>query len=203
MLRLFILFTLIFGVIACSSKPDLEYGPATEVSLADQDADGVIDARDLCDKTIKGAEVDNNGCPSKSTTVLTLNLNILFDNDSYIVKPQFNDELIQLAEMINQTKAIKLELEGHASALGSEAYNLNLSLLRAKEVMRILIDKYQVDRTKLEAIPFGESKLAVEGTSEAQHSLNRRVVAYIEISNQKDLLRWNIYTSEKQLEGTN
>jgi hypothetical protein len=36
------------------------------------------------------------------------------------------------------------------------------------------------------------------GDNESQHSLNRRVVAYIQVSNEVDLLRWNIYTTENK-----
>ncbi|MBU2971107.1 OmpA family protein [Pseudoalteromonas sp. C2R02] len=193
-----ILASLIVLLSACSSQPDLTYGSPPSVSLADDDADGVINARDLCAYTFEGAQVTNDGCPTVTDTLLTMDLNILFDNDSIIVKPQYDRELVKLADMINRTDEIKLELEGHASSVGSESYNLALSLKRAKEVKRLLVNNHNVDASKLVAVPFGESQLATQGGSESHHSKNRRVVLYIQIKNQKDLLRWNIFTTENK-----
>lgn len=179
--------SLIILITACSSQPDLTYSSAPSVSLADDDADGVINDRDLCAYTFEGAQVTNDGCPTVTDTLLTMDLNILFDNDSITVKPQYDRELVKLADMINRTDEIKLELEGHASSVGSEAYNLQLSLKRAKEVKRLLVNNHGVDARKLAAVPFGESQLATQGASELHHSKNRRVVLYIQIKNQKNL----------------
>lgn len=198
MIRKAIFGSLIVLLTACSTPPDLSYSPATKVSLADDDADGVINARDLCAYTFEGAQVTNDGCPTVTDTLLTMDLNILFDNDSSIVKPQYDRELVKLADMINRTDEIKLELEGHASSVGSESYNLALSLKRAKEVKRLLVNNHGVNPSKLVAVPFGESQLATQGGSESHHSKNRRVVLYIQIKNQKDLLRWNIFTTENK-----
>lgn len=194
--------SLLIILTACSSQPELSYSTKKSASLADDDADGVINARDLCAYTFEGAQVTNDGCPTVTDTLLTMDLNILFDNDSSFVKPQYNRELVKLADMINRTDEIKLELEGHASSVGSEAYNLALSLKRAKEVKRLLVNNHGVNSSKLVAVPFGESQLATQGGSESHHSKNRRVVLYIQIKNQKDLLRWNIFTTEnKKMKG--
>jgi len=198
MFKKVILASLVSLLTACSSQPELTYEPATTVSLADDDGDGVINARDLCAYTFEGAQVTNDGCPTVTDTLLTMDLNILFDNDSSFVKPQYHRELVKLADMINRTDDIKLELEGHASSVGSEKYNLALSLKRAKEVKRLLVNDHGVKASKLVAVPFGESQLAIQGGSEFHHSKNRRVVLYIQIKNQKDLLRWTIFTTESK-----
>lgn len=55
---------LVLSLTACSSL-ETEQPPTAFHSrdLSDSDADGVINARDLCADTPKHAVIDNNGCP--------------------------------------------------------------------------------------------------------------------------------------------
>lgn len=182
----------------CASEPQLAYESATTEALMDLDSDGVINARDLCAETVIGAKVDNDGCAEKITNVLTVNFKLLFDNDSSYINKKYYPELERFAAMINESKGLVIELEGHASTVGKANYNLALSSKRANRVKSALVEKYNVNPAYLSVVAFGESKLAMLGDNESQHSLNRRVVAYIQVSNEVDLLRWNIYTTENK-----
>ncbi|QBG37053.1 OmpA family protein [Litorilituus sediminis] len=185
----------IFVLSGCAQK-DLSYHLEENPGLADDDNDGVINMRDLCPETVKGAEINNDGCGEVRTYVVSVNLQLLFDNNSSEIKASYLPELASFAHAIKQSNDIKVELEGHASAIGRAEYNLALSQRRANSVMNTLIAEYGVDKTKLSAVAFGESKLVAKGSDETDHSLNRRVVAHIEINKQEDLLRWNIYSTE-------
>jgi len=182
---------------ACAGSPDVTYESSTTVSLADDDLDGVINARDLCPTTIKGAKINNDGCGEVHSSVVSVNLKLLFDNNSYVIRDKYLAELKQFADVVNQSSSdILVELEGHASAVGGSAYNLRLSQKRANSVKEALVEQFFVDKNKLTAVAFGESKLVASGDGEVNHSLNRRVVAHIQINKQEDLLRWNIYSTE-------
>lgn len=186
---------IVFVLSGCANK-DLGYHLEENPGLADNDGDGVINLRDLCPDTVKGAETNNQGCGEVRTYVVSVNLQLLFDNNSAEIKASYLPELASFAHAIKQSNDIKVELEGHASAIGSAAYNLALSQRRANSVMKTLIDKYGVSESNLSAVAFGESKLVAKGSDENDHSLNRRVVAHIEVNKQEDLLRWNIYSTE-------
>lgn len=189
--------SLVLFLTACAGSPDVTYDSATTVSLADDDNDGVINARDLCSDTIKGAAIDNKGCGEVKTSVVSVNLKLLFDNNSSEIKASYLNELEQFAYAINQSSSeLMVELEGHASAVGSAEYNLKLSHRRANSVKNTLIEKFAVEESKLSAVAFGESKLVATGDGEIDHSLNRRVVAHIQVNKEEDLLRWNIYSTE-------
>ncbi|MGB0938378.1 MAG: OmpA family protein [Colwellia sp.] len=182
----------------CASQPEITYESSTTAPLHDEDSDGVIKARDLCPETVIGAKVDNDGCPQIIEDVVTVNLQLLFDNDSSIIKEKYFPELENFAKTINDSEGLVIELEGHASKVGKDEYNVSLSERRANKVKSVLVEKYKVNEDSLTVVAFGASKLAMAGTHEAQHSMNRRVVAYIQVSNKEDLLRWNIYTTENQ-----
>jgi len=188
----------VFLVTGCASQPEITYNSSTTAALQDEDSDGVIKARDLCADTVVGAKVDNDGCAEKTEKVLTVNLQLLFDNNSSIIKKVYYPELENFAKTINESKGLVIELEGHASKVGNDEYNVSLSNRRANKVKSLLVDKYNVDANSLSVVAFGASKLVMQGDQESQHSLNRRVVAYIQVSNEADLLRWNIYTTDNK-----
>jgi outer membrane protein OmpA-like peptidoglycan-associated protein len=191
-------FFAVYLLGGCASQPEITYDSSTTAELQDEDSDGVIKARDLCADTVIGAKVDNDGCAEKIENVLTVNLKLLFDNDSSIIKKAYYPELENFAKNINESKGLVIELEGHASKVGDDKYNLTLSNKRANKVKSLLVDKYNVDANSLSVVAFGASKLVMQGDQESQHSLNRRVVAYIQVSNEADLLRWNIYTTDNK-----
>ena len=64
-------------------------------------------------------------------------------------------------------------LEGHTDAVGSDGYNLDLSMLRADAVKEALVDEYGIPARNLETEGYGEDYLKVP-TQEPEW-LNRRV----------------------------
>ena len=64
---------------------------------------------------------------------------------------------------------------GHTDALGARAYNEALSLRRARVVRRFLVDEFGFDPRDIEVEGRGEDELLSRGTTEAAHSVNRRV----------------------------
>jgi len=82
-------------------------------------------------------------------------------------------QLDRVAECIKRENA-RLTLEGHADERGTEEYNLQLSNRRAESVKRYLVT-LGVKGEQLNTVGYGETRPAVNGSSEEAWSANRRV----------------------------
>lgn len=77
--------------------------------------------------------------------------------------------LLSRPEYANET----LMIEGHTDAIGNDAYNLQLSEMRALAVRRYLVSRYNIDETRLHPVGRGESSLYDKRNPKAP--INRRV----------------------------
>ncbi len=148
---------------------DIFFGPkagAPAPGPIDSDGDGVYDDKDQCPGTPKGAKVDERGC-----WVLQ---NVNFDNDSAVIKPEFDAELNEVATVLKNNPNVRISVDGHTDSNASDAYNQKLSERRAAAVKESLI-KRGVDAARLESKGFGESKPLVPNDSPANMYKNRRV----------------------------
>ncbi|MDR1967073.1 MAG: peptidoglycan-associated lipoprotein Pal [Burkholderiaceae bacterium] len=99
---------------------------------------------------------------------------ILFDFDSYIVKPEYQGLVDQHGRFLQARRNRNVSLEGHTDERGSREYNLALGQKRAEAVRRALILVGASD-AQLEAVSFGKEKPVATGNSEEAYSQNRRV----------------------------
>jgi OOP family OmpA-OmpF porin len=75
--------------------------------------------------------------PEKITTASTVN----FDFDRYVIRP---DARSKLDDLVGKLRSVSLEViiaVGHADRLGSDAYNMKLSVRRADSVKAYLVSK--------------------------------------------------------------
>ncbi|MDD5036996.1 MAG: OmpA family protein [Methylococcaceae bacterium] len=143
--------------------------PQTGCSTRDSDQDGVNDCDDKCPGTVKGAKIDSYGCPIR---IELKGVNFHFDS----------------AELTEQAKAIldkvagelmafpvkrDIEVQGHTSSEGSNAYNMGLSQRRSQSVVNYL--KRKGLSNKLYAKGYGEDYPIADNSTEAGRSRNRRV----------------------------
>jgi outer membrane protein OmpA-like peptidoglycan-associated protein len=102
---------------------------------------------------------------------------VLFHFAKTTIKPEsfpLLDEVVQTLKENPQLR--KLELQAHTDERGSSAYNLKLSMGRAKEVQDYCV-RNGIDPKRLTSRGFGESQPVVRGaTSEEDHQKNRRLV---------------------------
>lgn len=139
--------------------------PAAAPSL-DNDQDGVIDQKDKCLDSPKGAIVDKDGCWAFH--------GVLFDFDSDKIKST-NDPLIANAVMVlKQNPQLAIEIQGHTDSHGKDAYNQKLSERRALAVKNELI-RQGVASTRLSTVGFGESTPVDSNETDAGRAYNRRV----------------------------
>jgi OOP family OmpA-OmpF porin len=106
-------------------------------------------------------------------------LNIEFDFDSAVIRPQYESDIRDVASFMNKCPDTKIIIEGHTDAVGAAEYNQTLSELRAKSVKQYIIDKFNIDGKRLEAVGYGESKPIADNNTKDGRQRNRRVEAVL------------------------
>ena len=91
----------------------------------------------------------------------SVDLEILFEYDSARISPQSVRQLIILGEALQDVElsASRIMIAGHTDAAGSNAYNSNLSYLRAQSVSNFLTNYAGVSAGRLDIEGYGEDYL--------------------------------------------
>lgn len=137
------------------------------VKAVDSDKDGVIDVKDQCPDTPKGAKIDDRGC-------WVLNAAYLFDFDKSVIKAQYLPYLDDVVKVLGDNPTLRIEIQGHTDSIGTEQYNQGLSERRAKAVKSYLENK-GIKPERLTTKGFGESSPVNSNQSSEGRSKNRRV----------------------------
>ncbi|MEX2474725.1 OmpA family protein [Marinobacter sp.] len=145
----------------------------------DSDGDGVMDNRDLCPNTPRGALVDSDGCAKKLTKEIKETLYVEFDLDGTEVKRQYFDEIEKLADLMTQYPTSRMLLEGHTDSSGSASYNQNLSQSRADSVMKVLVKEFDISSARISTTGMGESQPIADNATDEGRAQNRRVEAIL------------------------
>ena len=102
-------------------------------------------------------------------------IQIHFELDSDVVGPASHEPLEVLAEFITSHGELgSIEVHGHTDEQGSPAYNMALSLRRARAVVAFLVDA-GVDPDRLNARGFGDRRPVTRDTTPDARARNRRV----------------------------
>ena len=103
-----------------------------------------------------------------------LSLPVRFAFDSADILPAARAQLDALAEGIKLLvpKSI-VTVEGHTDAVGSDAYNLELSRGRARAVRDYLVQRHGIDAARLKTVGYGEDRPIAD--SDPYAAVNRRV----------------------------
>lgn len=99
--------------------------------------------------------------------------NIFFETDSFKLKPSSESELNKLVSFLTTNAKIKIEISGHTDNVGKPAYNLDLSLKRAKSVYDYLIN-HKINVSRLSYKGFGETIPISSNENEEGRAQNRR-----------------------------
>ena len=144
-------------------------GGALDLCVDDADGDGVLDNKDKCPNTPKGAKVDADGCMPK----LVLN-NINFATDSATLNASAQGILNPIIEVIKGRPDVKgLIVTGHTDNTASEKHNQKLSEARARSVANYL--KGNGLTVDVAARGMGESSPIATNDTEMGRAQNRRV----------------------------
>lgn len=102
-----------------------------------------------------------------------VNIQVSFDFDSAALREDQKPKLATLCEVMKKVDVQMFRIVGHTDASGSAAYNERLSLLRAEEVKRHLVNDCGLPESRLQAVGVGEQFPFNEAEPRADE--NRRV----------------------------
>jgi len=146
-------------------------GKAAPPPNPDLDGDGVLNERDKCPNTRKGAVVDLDGCEVEAVISLE---GVHFDFDKATLRPEAKAVLDQAAGLLDKHERVVVEVAGHTDSVGSDAYNQGLSVRRADSVKNYLVSK-GVNASRLTSRGYGESQPVASNDTDAGRAENRRV----------------------------
>jgi len=133
-----------------------------------------IDALIACAMDVSGLKV----APAR----LTMALEMEFDKDKADVKPQYADELRNVADFLKANPNVTATVEGHTANMTTEELAMEMSQRRAQNVVNYLVDNLGVSRSQLSTAAFGESRRFAYNTSLEGQQENRRVNIIINYS---------------------
>lgn len=182
-----------FGGNAAPARADSTPAPtrapaaaAAPVAAApDADGDGVPDSRDACPDTPRTHRVDSRGCSIVLEEVARIDLNVQFDYDQAVVKPEYLAEIREVADFLNEHEDTVAVLEGHTDSTGSDEYNMGLSQRRVDAVRQILIEQFNIAPGKVTARGYGESRPTATNDTAQGRAQNRRVESVISTTLQR------------------
>ncbi|MFZ4602405.1 MAG: OmpA family protein [Caulobacterales bacterium] len=107
---------------------------------------------------------------------ITLNMpsDITFDFDKASVKPEFRSTLGSVSTTLRDYPSTMIDVTGHADSVGSDAYNMDLSLRRAAAVAQALTDQ-GVQPQRIAALGRGSQQPIASNATPEGRAKNRRV----------------------------
>ena len=123
-------------------------------------------------------ELETNEIVEEEHHIYISNYTIYYPNNGVSIQEQFLLKLDSMAIALKSNSSASIQVNGHASSLASEEYNMKLSQKRMKAVVSYLLNKGVAD-DRISRNAFGESQLVnfCEDDKECEdemHRLNRR-----------------------------
>ncbi|WP_457596907.1 OmpA family protein [Hydrogenimonas sp.] len=100
---------------------------------------------------------------------------VLFDFGKFILKPEAKEALAAAGDVVRQKRPKKIVVTGYTDNVGSDAYNLKLSLQRAQSVADYLIYCEKLDPGLFTIEGRGKADPIADNATEAGRAKNRRV----------------------------
>ncbi len=106
-----------------------------------------------------------------------MTLDIEFATNKSDIRPAYVKEVEKVANFMKKFPQIRGTLEGHTDNVGSAKYNMKLSQRRADSVMKMLVEKYGIDKSRLAAKGYGLTRPIADNKTVEGRQKNRRTVA--------------------------
>jgi len=110
---------------------------------------------------------------------LALASSIEFEFAKHFVREQYRDGLKKVADSMKENPRSKAILKGHTDNIGTKAYNMRLSKVRANSVKLYLVKEFGIKRARIAAFGYGFSKPVADNNTEEGRQKNRRVEIFI------------------------
>ncbi len=134
--------------------------------------------------TTRGIRVGPSATPTPSapgrpqtTSAPAISLIVQFATGSADLTPEATQTLDHLGQALTDQSlaSYRFRIEGHTDTVGSRESNQALSERRAAAVVDYLVNKFHVDRGRVQAIGMGEQGLAIATPDQTPEPRNRRV----------------------------
>ncbi len=125
-------------------------------------------------------QVKKKPATKKPVEKISMTLYFEFDFDKAVVRPEYHDDATKIADAMKEYPGANVQLEGHTDSVGTEEYNMTLSRRRANNVKMYLVEKFNIDASRISTVGYGTSKPIASNDTDAGRQKNRRVVANIE-----------------------
>lgn len=103
----------------------------------------------------------------------TLEEMVFFDYDRSEIRPDAERVLRRKVEILRNSPAVELRIEGHADERGSTEYNVALGQRRAQSVVQFFAD-FGLDQNRFDIVSYGEERPLVNESNESAWAQNRR-----------------------------
>lgn len=100
--------------------------------------------------------------------------NVFFDFDKYELKPESKTELNKVVQFLKSNSNLRIEIGGFTDNQGAAAYNMDLSVNRAKSVYDYLIQN-GIEPSQISYKGYGQSQPVASNENEAGRAKNRRI----------------------------
>lgn len=158
---------------------------AQDSHIKDTPVDSANNCRDYIKLRVADARLGTSPpppvpAPPPPPEKVCITLNVEFDFDKYDIKPKYHDVIGKVAEFMKEYPETTAVIEGHTDNRGSYQYNIDLSERRANSVRNYLIQKFNIEPTRLSTKGYGYTKpIAANMTAEGRQK-NRRIEAMID-----------------------
>lgn len=105
---------------------------------------------------------------------VTLAMEIRFDTDDATVRREYHDQLRNVAELLKANPTLTATMEGHTDN-ASPGMAQRISRQRAQSVANYLVERFDIDASRLAVQGFGETRRFAYNTSAEGRQANRRV----------------------------
>ncbi len=107
-----------------------------------------------------------------------LNFDVQFRTNSINIEKQYQKYLVDLANALNTTPNVEVEVAGFADRSGDEEYNLELSIQRAKNVKEYLVSQ-GIEKDRITMLAYGETQPLHPEENLENNFFDRRVSIYL------------------------
>jgi outer membrane protein OmpA-like peptidoglycan-associated protein len=148
------------------------YNHKTDPLMQDTDKGGVADGHEVIE--------DHTNPLDPRDDLILFTLNIQFDYDKSVIKPEFFKDLDVIGKVLHRDPGATARIEGHADkqTKSDKKHNDRLSESRAKACVDYLVSKGGVARSRLVAAGYGFSRPKAPNGPDG-NPVNRRVEVYI------------------------
>ena len=175
-----VLGMVLIAIIGCASKGPVETETFQQVAVEETVEEAVEEISEPC-TNLEGAMVRAEELAhDKYYGATQYDGAIQFNFDSYKLTEEAKESIdAVIVPLVTADKSFFIELQGHTDGFGTEAYNFQLGLNRARAVMGYLYQEHGIALQQMNGFSCGELKPLADNYHEDGRSENRRVTLVV------------------------